>query len=83
MSRKYNMIIDDAVIEGSIEKFHYSHKPRPFDGFSADWCYHNYEISLYISKEVMDRLKHTVEPSPNNSCLPETVESTVSKMSAW
>ena len=36
MSRKYIRIIDDAVIEVSIEKSHYNAKSRYYYGFSAD-----------------------------------------------
>ena len=36
MSQKYNRIIDDAVMEASIEKSRYRLKSRYYDGFSAD-----------------------------------------------
>ena len=36
MSRNYNRIIDDAVMEVSIEKAHYNDKSRYYDGFCAD-----------------------------------------------
>ena len=37
MSQKYNnMIIEDAVMEVSLEKSHYNDKSRFYDGFSAD-----------------------------------------------
>ena len=36
MSRKYNRIIDDTVMEVSIEKSRYNDKSRYYDGFSAN-----------------------------------------------
>ena len=36
MSRKYNRIIDDAVMEVSIEKSHYNDEYRYYDAFSTD-----------------------------------------------
>ena len=37
MSQKYSRIIDDAVMEVSIEKSHYNDQCDYYDGFSADW----------------------------------------------
>ena len=36
MSQKYNRIIDDAVMEASIEKSHYNDTSHFYDGFSPD-----------------------------------------------
>ena len=36
MCQKYNRIIDDPVMEVSIEESHYNDKSHYYDGFSAD-----------------------------------------------
>ena len=37
MSQKYDRIIDDSIIEVSMEKSHYIDKSHYHDGFSVDW----------------------------------------------
>ena len=46
MSRKYNWIMDDAVMKVSIEKSHYDDKSHYYDGFMMIEAYRNYQISL-------------------------------------